>query len=131
MGDSLCQEFQDIVSTYLMRHQSILDIMSKCQESASRVNRAVTKSITACGCLSVHTHKIPIPETADLSQLKQYYSRHLEGRMCPHCAENFEIEMGKALFYLTALCTALDVSLEDIMAKEKSKVEMLGKFNLT
>jgi hypothetical protein len=114
-----------------MRHQSVLDIMSKCQESASRVNRAVTKSITSCGCLSVHTHKIPIPETADLSQLKQYYSRQLEGRMCPHCAENFEIEMGKALFYFTALCTALDVSLDDIMAKEKNKVEMLGKFNLT
>jgi hypothetical protein len=131
MGDLSCQEFQDTVSTYLTRHQSILDILSKCQESTSRVNRAIVYSITSCGCLSVHAQKIPIPENTDLSNLKHYYSKHLEGHMCPQCLEKFELEMGKALFYFTALCNALDISLENIMAKETGKLHMLGKFNLT
>jgi hypothetical protein len=91
----------------------------------------VTYSITSCGCLSVHAQKIPIPESADLSNLKDYYSKHLEGHMCPYCLENFEMEMGKVLFYFTALCNALDISLEDILDKEAGKLKMLGKFNLT
>ena len=131
MGDQLCQEFQETVATYLMRHQSILDILSKCQESTSRVNQAVTRSVTSCGCLSVHAEKIQLPIDAELVNLRNYYSTHLVGDICPMCRENVELEMGKALFYLTALCTTLDISLEDILTKEKDKVLMLGKFNLT
>lgn len=49
MKDIICDEFQNTVSKYLVRHHSILDILSKVQESTARVNRATVKTVTSCG----------------------------------------------------------------------------------
>ena len=57
MKDSLGKEFQKTVEQYLIRHKSILDILSKSHHANSKVNRAVTKAITQCGCLEVHSNK--------------------------------------------------------------------------
>ncbi|HHT27849.1 MAG TPA: DUF1573 domain-containing protein, partial [Firmicutes bacterium] len=38
--------FQEAVNEYLVRHRSILDILSKLQESVARTNRAVAKAVT-------------------------------------------------------------------------------------
>ena len=64
MKDLICDEFQN-VRDLLIRHRSILDILSKLSESACRVNRAVVKSITDCGCVSINAEKVQIPEHID------------------------------------------------------------------
>ncbi len=122
--------FQNIVSEMLLQHQSILDIISKGQETSARVNRAVVKSITTCGCLSVHASKVVIPENATLADLKHLLSNHIEGSLCENCRDVIESELGKELFYLTALINTLGLSLNDILEKESGKLNTLGIYNL-
>jgi hypothetical protein len=45
-------------------------------------------------------------------------------------AENIEREMGTNLFYLTSLCSILDLNLYDIMLKESKRIETLGYYSL-
>ena len=131
MPELQCQDFQETVSNYLMRHQSILDLLSKSQEASSRVNRAITKSVTSCGCLKINAEKKPLPREANLSDLKNLFPSHLEGQLCDNCKEIIVHEMGKNLFYFTALCNTLDISLQDVLEQENDKVATLGRFNMT
>lgn len=131
MAEFDCQDFEKTVSTYLLRHQSILDLLSKCQESAARTNRAITKAVTTCGCLQVKAQKQPLPPEADLDNLKKFFPTHLEGNLCTPCREIILDELGKNLFYITALGNTLGISLAEIIQKENNKVKTLGKFNFT
>jgi len=131
MPELHCGDFQQTVSNFLLRHQSILDLLSKSFESMARVNRAITKSVTTCGCLRVHAEKKPLPQEASLQDLKELFSSHLEGQLCENCREIIINEMGKNLFYFTALCDTLGISLQEVLEQENSKVMTLGKFNMT
>jgi hypothetical protein len=114
-----------------MRHHSILDVLSKLQEASSRTNRATVKSVTGCGCIQIDAKKKAIPPEASLLDLKSYFESHLQGKLCPSCREIIEGEIGKNLFYLTALCNLLDLNLYDIFLKEHQKCTTLRVFNLT
>ena len=57
MKDVIFDNFQNSVDESLLRHRSILDIITKLQESQARVNRAVAKSVTNCGCIKVEAKK--------------------------------------------------------------------------
>ena len=131
MSELQCHDFQETVSNYLMRHQSILDLLSKSQEANSRVNRAVTKSVTSCGCLKINAEKKPLPREASLSDLKNLFPNHIEGQLCDNCKEIIVHEMGKNLFYITALCNTLGISLQEVLEQENDKVTTLGRFNMT
>ncbi len=123
--------FQDTVSQYLLRHRSILDVQTKLAEAAARVNRAVAKSVTSCGCISITAGRQRFPADLSLRELKQFMSTHVHGEMCARCREVVETEMGTTLFYLAALCSLLDLNLKDILQKEYGRVSALGVFNLT
>ena len=41
MEDPQVQKFQETVDEYLIRHKSIVDVLSKISESSGRANRAV------------------------------------------------------------------------------------------
>lgn len=132
MKDLICDEFQNVVGELLIRHRSILDITTKLSESVSRVNRAVAKAVTECGCISVDACKIQIPQEIDsIEELKKFLDSHVRGKLCPHCEEIIINEMGKMLFYSAALCNTLDISLYDIFIKEYKKATTLGIFNMT
>lgn len=131
MKDLLCDEFQNTVSELLIRHQSILDVMSKLQEASSRINRAVTKSVTNCGCIKVRAEKKPFPEDISLGELKEYVNSNLEGTLCQSCQEIIEAEIGRNLFYLAAICNQLDLNLYDAFIKEHKKLSTLRIFNFT
>ncbi|MDX9872298.1 MAG: DUF1573 domain-containing protein [Clostridia bacterium] len=126
-----CEDFQETVSSYLLRHQSILDLLSKMVVSTGAVNRAVTKSVTSCGCLKIHAEKKPLPPDASLKDLKVLFSSHLEGELCENCRDIVINEMGKNLFYFTALCATLGISLQEVIEEENGKVSTLGNFNMT
>lgn len=122
--------FQEQVDAYLIRHRSILDILSKLQESTARVNRAFAKAVTSCGCISVNAERQRFPSDVGLAEVKGYLDTHLAGELCDRCREAVETEIGSELFYTAGLCSLLDLKLEDIQQKEHSRIKTLGIFNL-
>ena len=132
MKDIIFDDFQNSVSETLLRHKSILDILTKLEESQSRVNRAVVKSVTTCGCLKVEASKQQMPkgEDVDLENLKNCLQTHISGELCESCREILESEIGNNLYYLASLCETLDLNLYDILLKEYSRLNALGKFSL-
>jgi hypothetical protein len=129
--EEITEHFQSSVKSLLIRHQSILDILSKGQEASARVNRAVVKSVTNCGCLGIDAHKKPLPEDVSIRDLKELLNSQLNGQLCDNCRDIIQTELGKQLFYIAALANTLDLSLVDIIAKEESKLSTLTIFNLT
>lgn len=125
MKDIIFDNFQNNVNESLLRHRSILDIMTKLNETNSKVNRALAKSVTTCGCVKISAQKqndININHSSSLSS-------HLKGKLCDNCREVLESEIGNNIFYLTSLCNCLDLNLYDIFLKEENKINILGKFN--
>lgn len=131
MHEKCCTDFQTAVDQYLIRHRSILDVLTKYQEATSRVNRAIAKAVTECGCVSVQASRQQIPADIDYRDVKQFMSSHLSGQPCPACQEVITKELGSNLFYLAALCNLTGLKLHDIMQQEHSQVTALGVFHLS
>lgn len=129
--NQLTEDFQNKVKSLLIRHQSILDILSKSQEASARVNRAVVKSVTNCGCIGIDAHKKVIPSEATLSDLKDFLNNHIDGQICDNCRDIIMTELGKQFFYIAALANALNISLPDVISKEEDMLATLTVFNLT
>jgi hypothetical protein len=122
--------FQKTVDTMLIRHQSILDILSKNQEASARVTRAVIKAVTSCGCLTIEARKETIPESASIADLKEILSSHVDGALCPTCLETIEAELGRQMFYLAALANTLNLSLDKAVEREENMLKTLTVFTL-
>lgn len=131
MKDLLCDEFQEAVGESLVRHKSILDVLTKFQESNARVNRAIVKSVTNCGCVRVTAERQRIPSDISLHDLPQFMDSHLAGELCEHCKDVIESEIGANMFYLAALCNLLDLNLYDVLIKERKRLSALGIFNFS
>jgi NTP pyrophosphatase (non-canonical NTP hydrolase) len=129
--DEKCSDFQTAVDDYLIRHRSILDIMTKYQEASARVNRAFAKTVTECGCVTVNATRQQAPADIEYSNLKQFMSSHLSGEPCEQCKEVLTKELGHSLFYLAALCNLSGISLNEVMRRECNMVTTLGFFHLS
>ena len=124
-----CSDFQEMTSNVLIRHKSILDIITKLDEYNARINRAVIKSVTSCGCISIDAKKQEY-NSESLEELKKSLKSHLEGELCEVCNEKIEEEIGSYLFYLAALCDTLEINLSDILNNEYDNLKTLGIYNL-
>ncbi|WP_416197312.1 MAG: DUF1573 domain-containing protein [Sporanaerobacter sp.] len=124
-----CNAFQEMTSNVLIRHKSILDIITKLDEYNARINRAVIKSVTSCGCISIDAKKQEY-NSESLEELKKSLKSHLEGELCEVCSEKIEEEIGSYLFYLAALCDTLGMNLSDIFNNEYNNLKTLGIYNL-
>lgn len=127
--DLSCKDFQDQVEEVLIRHKSILDIITKLDEYTSRINRAVIKSVTSCGCIEIKATKQDYNKDS-LEEIKNNMKNHVEGKLCPSCEEIIQEEIGAYLFYLAALCNALDIDMSDALLREYSNIKALGIFSL-
>jgi hypothetical protein len=141
MKDLIFDEFQNSVDSSLLRHKSILDILSKLQESESRVNRSVVKAVTSCGCVKIKAEKQGInyslnddkENTIDklpLDDLEIPLSSHIQGELCDNCRKIIEREIGNHLFYITSLCNSLDINLYDVLLTEYKNITTFDKINL-
>lgn len=131
MKDLIFDSFQSVVDESLLRHKSILDIISKLQESESRINRAVIKSVTSCGCIKINGDKQRIPdEINSIDDFTTELETHLNGSLCPNCKEIIDREIGNNIFYLVSLCNSLNLNLYDIFIKEYNAIDTLGKYRL-
>ncbi|MCY6957334.1 nucleoside triphosphate pyrophosphohydrolase family protein [Clostridium brassicae] len=130
MKDIIFDDFQNAVDDSLLRHKSLLDIITKLEESQGRINRALAKSVTNCGCIEIHAKKQPSPnnDDIDMDSYKKQLNTHLDGTLCDNCREVLEREIGNNLFYLTSLCNLLDLNLYDVLLKEYNKINTLGKY---
>ena len=129
MKDVILDELQIKVNESLLRHKSILDILTKFQESNARINRAVVKAVANCGCISISASRQQVPYDGDsMESLTDCMKTHLEGKMYDGCREVIERELGNNIFYLTALCNLLDISVYDVFIKEYDKMDTLGKY---
>ncbi|CAH0120768.1 MULTISPECIES: DUF1573 domain-containing protein [unclassified Paenibacillus] len=131
MSAPTLQSFQDQVSELLLRHRSLLDVLSKYGQTNASVNRSVVKAVTECGCIELNAKKQFYAEDVDMEQAKQDLKSHLSGELCEHCKEIVTAELGKNLFYMSALCNLLEISMDDVVANESSKCSTLGYFNLS
>lgn len=127
MNDLIFDNFQNDVAELLLRHKSILDVMTKYNESSSKVNRAIAKTITECGCLKISANE-------QNSKNDEFFSNcqdpHVKGSLCENCRYVIEKELGNNLFYTAALCNTVDINLFDVLLKESNKLKTLGKYNL-
>jgi len=130
MSDMILDEFQYTVQELLIRNKSILDLLTKLQDSTARINRSIVKSVTQCGCLQINAKKQTFPEDATFEQIRDSLDTHIDGMLCDNCRDFIEKEIGRELFYLASICNTLDMNLYDIVLKENERVRMLGKFNL-
>lgn len=134
MKDVIFDDFQNIVTESLIRHKSILDILTKLQESEARLNRAIAKSVTSCGCLEINAKKqeLPddLPDDVTLDQLHNLMQSHISGELCDNCREVLERELGNNFYYIASLCNVLDLNLYDVLLKEYNKLKVLGKYSL-
>lgn len=130
MDSSQYEDFQNVVTKCLVRHKSILDVLSKLQEATAKTNRAVAKSVTSCGCINIHATKQEFPRDTSFSDLKDYIETHVKGDLCGDCQDVIESELGQTLFYLAALSELLDLDLDDVMKKEYRRINALGLFKL-
>ena len=131
MKDIMVDDFQFTVQELLVRNKSILDSLTKFQDSNSRVNRSIVKAVTHCGCIKINAEKQKIPIDADFEDFKKAMDTHLSGKLCENCRDTVEKEIGKNLFYLASICNTLDLNLYDIFIKESERVKMLGNYNFT
>jgi len=130
INDILMEDFQNVVSELLMRNRSVLDILTKIQTSAGRVNRSVVKAATHCGCVEIEGKKQVFPGEVSMKNLSGLMSTQLKGELCPECRQTIEKEVGGQLFYLAALCNTLGISLYDVVLSEKETLRTLGSYSL-
>jgi NTP pyrophosphatase (non-canonical NTP hydrolase) len=131
MSAPTLNEFQQQVSELLLRHRSLLDVVTKYSQSNASVNRAVAKAITECGCIELKARNQGFSEELAFDQAQLNSKSHMHGSLCENCRDVIGGEMGKNLFYMSALCNLLDVNMEEVVAKEAEKCNTLGFFNLT
>jgi hypothetical protein len=131
MHEKCCVDFQTAVDEYLIRHRSVLDVLTKFQEATARVNRAVAKAVTECGCMEIKAARQQAPNDTTYSELKKYMSSHLSGEPCEQCKEVLSKELGHSLFYMTALCNLTGLNFRDVMLQECKNVTTLGVFHLS
>lgn len=104
--------------------------MTKLQDSNSRVNRAVVKSATSCGCISIVADRQEYPEGLTFDRMNELLDDHVDGKLCGNCRNALIKELGNHLFYLTKLANTFELKLDDVLLKEIDTLSVLGKFSL-
>ncbi len=130
MRSNTIEGFQSTVANLPTRHKSILDILTKLQDSGSRVNRAAIKSATSCGCIKINAGKQEYPEELTFDRMNDHLDDHVDGKLCRNCRNALTTELGNHLFYLTKLANTFDIGLDDVLLKEVDTLSVLGKFSL-
>ncbi len=131
MKDIIFDDFQNCIDDSLIRHKSILDVLTKYTESSAKVNRSIAKAVTNCGCININAKKQnSLLDDDTIEDFNNNLSSHLNGTLCDNCREVIEKEIGNNIFYLTSLCNHLNISLFDVLIKEYDNINTLGKFSL-
>lgn len=130
MQNNTIEGFQNTVSSMPTRNKSILDILTKLQDSGSKINRAVVKTATSCGCIKIVAGKQEFSDKLPFDSMYDLLDDHMDGELCINCKNALVKELGNHLFYLANLSNAFNLNMNDILLKEIDTLNMLGKFSL-
>jgi len=130
LKNTVLDDFQYISNELLVRNRSILDSMTKMSDSCARISRTLIKSATHCGCISICGEKQHVSGVSGIDEMKQRMKSQVKGELCDNCRDLLEKDMGRNLFYMAAICNALDLNLYDIVLGESDRLKLLGKYNL-
>lgn len=108
-----------------------MDVLSKLDQANSSVHRSVVKAITECGCIEIDARKQNFSEELSPEEWKERVKSHINGELCDQCKDTLMAELGKNLFYMSALCNLMNVDLEQVLGSEYDKCRTLGFFNLS
>lgn len=125
------QSFQEQVSELLLRHRSLLDVMSKMGQSNAAAVRSVTKAVTECGCIELHATKQDFKPGMDLHEARETIHKHVQGELCENCRDAVTNELGRNLFYMSALCNQVGIDMDEVVKRESQKCTTLGLFNMS
>lgn len=125
-----CSNFQKCVSDNQFRNKSILDIMTKLGEQNAKLNRAIVKSVTYCGCIKINAEKQVINNDKSIDENRKCLKNHIEGQLCEKCYEKIEAEMGDLLYYVASLCDALDMDFGEVLKQKEDYLKTLGIYCL-
>jgi NTP pyrophosphatase (non-canonical NTP hydrolase) len=131
LGATELKQFQEQVSDLLLRHRSLLDVLSKFDQSNASVHRSIVKSVTECGCIEMNAAKQDFSDSMTLEEAKDTLKTHITGSLCDNCSDSVMAQLGKNVFYMTALCNLLDIDLQKVLEEESKKCSTLGLFNLS
>lgn len=123
-------DFQLLVSDMLFRNKSVMDALTKYQQTCANVCNTIAKAATTCGCIKINVSKQDYSKGTTLYEMANLSKTHIEGKLCEKCMEHLDREIGSNLFYLTSLCSILDLNIYDIMIKESQRIETLGYYSL-
>lgn len=131
MRDLLCDDFQASVSSHLVQNKSILDAVTKLNEASMRVQRAITRAVTQCGCIRIEAGRQRVPEVSSLEELGRVLDSHVRGDLCVDCRELVETEVGNSLCYVAAVCELVGVNMYDCLIGVDKRIRALGMFHLS
>lgn len=131
LTESRLKPFQDQISELVLRHRSLLDIMSKLDQASAAIHRSVTKAVTECGCITLNAQKQNFDDALTKEHTIAQLESHLEGSLCESCREAVSDKLGTHLFYMSALSNSLNINLDDVIDKELTKCNTLGFFNMS
>ena len=104
------------------------------QESSARVQRAVAKAVTVCGCIEIDAARqaLPDPASEDISyaDLKQYVQSHLGGSFATIAATSSKRSWARPTFTPPRCAETFNLHAADILAKEKQRLDTLGIYSL-
>lgn len=124
--------FQLDIDNVLIRNRSILDQITKLSDSCARLNRHISKAATTCGCIKIQISKQPYfaDNTISMDDIKSLMQTHIKNSLCSECRETIEKDLGRILFYIGAISNNFNISLDDVVEKEKLGLSILGKYSL-
>ena len=122
MKDMLIDDFQYTVQELIFRNKSIIDSITKYQDSNARVNRAIVKAVTQCGCIRINAKKQEVPEDSTLEEIRNAMDTHSKEN-CVKAAEIKSKRIRQNLYYIASLCNTLDLNLYDVIIKEQERVK--------
>lgn len=125
-------DFQLDIDNVLIRNRSILDQMTKLSDACARLNRHISKAATTCGCIQIDVTKQPffLDPALSMDDIKSLMQTHIKNSLCDECKETIEKDLGRMLFYLCAIANSFNISLDDVIEKEKQDLLLLGKYSL-
>lgn len=81
--------------------------------------------------MKLNADKQPYPDNLTLEQAKGLTKTHIDGQLCETCVDAITVQLGKHMFYVSALCNLLDLNLSDVIENESKTCNTLGLFNLS
>jgi len=122
---------QHLVSQFLIRHRSILDVQSKLNEATARISRALAYAVVTCGCVQIHAERQCFPATLGWETAVAFSPPTWRGNRASAVGSIWRARSAAPSSTWPPLCHISGLNLDAILRKERDRVSALGVYHLT